>query len=692
MQNELGRITPLTGAAGLWRYTVTATGRSFDLAPPVIELDGAAVPLAATAWAPVGAPRALANGATEHAAEAPVAGQPGLFLHVAWRVAPDDPVVRFRYRVRSERPRRLTKTSGRDRLDYLAVSLADLPAVREVRFSEFREAVHSFCLSEVPLGAKEFEHGLTAMGPMLVAGDASHTLLVAYEHGSQVPDAFLHFRLAADRRVTLAAVKGNYWSGRALAPGQDFESIWFQFAAVAGDADALAAAYRAFVLHHQTENLASRRPYIFYNTWAYQERNKWWHGKAYLDSMHEARLLAEIDVAHQMGIDVYVIDTGWFEKTGDWRVNRQRFPDGLQTVRRRLEGYGMKLGLWFDPSAAVSSDMHARHRDCLVTRGGQAGAPHPIWETEPAQRMCLASRFADAFADELIRLSREVGVTYFKWDAIGQYGCDDPGHWHGDASTPAAERADCYAFELGRGMIRAVDRLCAACPEAIVDFDITEGGRFVGLGFLGAGKFFLINNGPYFRNFDLPYDWSTGTLMGHPGVWSNIFVHPGPARGWICREPLGFDKWVPSVLFLTHYLPDDPAASQYINLASLILGQNGIWGDLLTVSSEGVSRCGEVLGRYKQVRDDITAAPPVRRGPVGGNPELHEKLNPATGRGVVVAFASTGGVYEYVTERAASGPFWCSPGATCTPVAGGRVRLRFTFDSPGARIVFCGAK
>jgi alpha-galactosidase len=36
-----------------------------------------------------------------------------------------------------------------------------------------------------------------------------------------------------------------------------------------------------------------------------------------------------------------------------------------------------------------------------------------------------------------------------------------------------------------------------------VDFDITEASRSVGLAWLSAGKYFLINNGPYYMNYDL---------------------------------------------------------------------------------------------------------------------------------------------------------------------------------------------
>jgi alpha-galactosidase len=282
---------------------------------------------------------------------------------------------------------------------------------------------------------------------------------------------------------------------------------------------------------------------------------------------------------------------------------------------------------------------------------------------------------------------REVGVTYFKWDAIGQYGCDDPNHLHGTAENTPEERAQSYGFQLVQYMGRVIDKLCAACPEAIVDFDITEGGRCVGLGFLASGKFFLINNGPYFRNLDQPHVRGT---QGTTGMGNNVYVYPGPARPWVCRPPLAYDKWLPSVLFLTHYLPDDPADSQLIGVGSLVLGHNGIWGDLCGVSDEGVARIGRLLGFYKQVRDDVTSASPVRSGPVGGDPEVHEKINAATGRGVVVLFASARGTYRYVTSQVTASAFVATEGVAVTRAADGRAVLEATFERPSARLVFFG--
>ena len=200
---------------------------------------------------------------------------------------------------------------------------------------------------------------------------------------------------------------------------------------------------------------------------------KAWQKRPYLADMNEARMLAEIEVAHRMGIDVFVIDTGWYEKTGDWRVSTARFPRGLAPIKAKLDEYGMKLGLWFNPTvAAVSSEMRQNPEDCLMTWDGKPHNPHEVWETEASQGLCLVSRYGKAFAEELIRLNREIGVTYFKWDAIGQYGCDAPGHGHGDAHNTPAERRDAYGFLLGRAMTDVVDR-CAR-PARMLSWTLTS--------------------------------------------------------------------------------------------------------------------------------------------------------------------------------------------------------------------------
>lgn len=148
------------------------------------------------------------------------------------------------------------------------------------------------------------------------------------------------------------------------------------------------------------------------------------------------------------------------------------------------------------------------------------------------------------------------------------------------------------------------------------------------------------------------------------------------------------------MLFLTHYLPDDPYESQLINIASLILGQNGIWGDLLKISDQGIELFNRVLNMYKQVRDDITESFPVRYGTNGGSPEIHEKINSATGKGAVVIFSSKEGNFTYITLNKVNNRIWYSDDNILVSIdKNGRAKIDINFKKEGAEgagIIFFG--
>jgi alpha-galactosidase len=307
----------------------------------------------------------------------------------------------------------------------------------------------------------------------------------------------------------------------------------------------------------------------------------------------------------------------------------------------------------------------------------------PVWETEESTHMCLASDYAMDFVETMVRLNRELGVCYFKWDAIGQYGCDSPLHNHGDEHNSPAERADCYAYELGRAMIKVVEEVSRRCPDVIVDFDVTEGGRFVGLGFLSVGKFFLINNGPYFGDFDIP-----GSVKIDPNT-INVFFFPGPARPRICRQGVRYDPYIPSILFLTHYLPDGPRLSQDNSFAALALGGNGWWGDLLALSPEETAYLGAQAAQYKRVAAAATRAYPRITGFAGSSPEIYEKLDPVSSSGLVVFFTVTPGRMVYYTQPLPGCPQVVGADAV-EMLADGRLKLTVDLEKNGARVVYVG--
>ena len=681
IRNESLFIEMVGSPESLWVYSGPHPRK---IAPPAFEIDGVTRVAALKGIRECARPAALANGCTEYRFEGTFADDPALSLEMVFRLAPENPVVRFRYVLKSREPKRLTKPESGDRLSYLSVALGGSKTLKEVRLSEFDELLHSYTCREREVKDGDFDAGLSVMGPILTATEEGESALLAYEHGSTVAFAFIEFALNPSRCVTMRAVRGNYSNGQWLDPAHPFETIWLDFAVVPDNEEMLAAAFREFLLKYQPLSPATRRPLVFYNTWCFQERNKWLNGRTYVDSMNERRILDEIDAAAKMGIEVFVLDAGWYDRPGDWNAHPKRFPNGLGPIRERLDSHGMKLGLWFAPPwAAASSRALKNHLDCLTSTGGVANPAFRGWEDEECFNLCLVSRYADAFADDLIRLNRELGVVYFKWDAVSQWGCDDPNHLHGDATLSQEERLDRFKFEQPRVLARIAGRVAEACPEAICDFDVTESHRAVGLAFLEAGKYFLVNNGPYDFNFDRPRSSDR---------WINVFVHPGPARARVCRGTIGFDKWIPSTLFLSHFLPDDPAESQVVNVASLVLGFGGIWGDLPGVSEEGKKLIGALVGRYKQVRDDAVEASPVRSGPVGGNPEVHEKINPRTGHGILVLFSSVEGEYHYVTTNRVAREHWADERATVSMLADGRahVIVKFPGRHGGASIVCFG--
>ena len=690
IENSKLEISFSNSSNHLWEYKIKSTGATMKIQAPIFEINGKNTVGEVEAFYLIKDSTVLKNGVVEYIFQGKVKGNAEINLKLIFLLSPGNAVVRYKYIISTKGNYKLTKIAGKDNITYTSVSFANLKNVKEVQFSNYDEKAHSYTLKEQIIEDRYFDNNYSAMGPMVVGEDGTNTFLLAYEHGSHYGNEFLHFNFLKDRTVSLSAVKGNYLTNHNISKGTEYETIWFEVAGINGGNSDIAQEYRSFMLKYISQNLESRKPYIFYNTWGRQERVKW-KGGTYLQSMNLKQTLDEIEQSHQMGIDVYVIDAGWFLKTGDWQVNTNPnfFPDTLKQVVSLLRKHNMKLGLWFNPTvAALTSKMLARNVDCRTTVDGKMGEPNMVWETEKSVSLCLASKYYEDFSNELIRLVKELGVTYFKWDAIWQGDCDRAGHYHGDVDHTMEERKEYDAFLQPIYMAKIVDKVCKACPEAIIDFDITEDGRCVGLAFLAAGKYFAINNGPYFHNYDLSKTWKSPLANGN----ANIFVYPGPARGWFTRSVLSYDKWIPSTLFLTHYQPDEPRNSQILNLASLILGQNGIWGDVLQTSPEGVKLFGEVLGKYKIVKDDITLATPTVVGQGGEPLEIHEKINVENGKGTVVIFGIGKREITYITKLKPDLKNWHNEGVAVTFDDKGRAIIKATFEETSAKIIFFGVE
>ncbi|MGB6974342.1 MAG: alpha-galactosidase [Terracidiphilus sp.] len=680
--NSAIQISVVGTESVLWSLKYRDSGRNFRFAPPKFPVSEGSVDAVLHEMHKDRTPVKLRNGVTEFSFAGTLDGHPSLNLRMIFQLATDSALVRFRYVLESKDEKGFSFNPQSGPLIYAGLSLATLTRVTEVQLSNWSALLHSDTLGVREIQERWFQNHAGLAGPILLGvtegGDA---FLFAYEHGSQMPNTFLRYDLKPNRSAELVGVKGNYVAGERK---HSFETVWMEASVGNAGVEGLAREFRKFVLTSMDADGNSRYPYLFYNTWSFQERDKWWYHKEYLSSYNNEKLLAEIDVANRLGLEIFVMDTGWYQKTGDWEPDPTRFPDRLKTVKARLDGYGMKLGLWFNPTmAAVSSKVLAVHRGDICAWMGKTSLPGDIWGSEASYPMCLVSDYSNAYADAVIRVARETGARYFIWDAVAQYGCDSPDHWHGTSANSQEERSESYAFQLPLQMVRIVEKVRSVFPEIVFDFDITENGRAVGLGFLSAGRFFLANNGPYLADYDLPHKAGAQN--------DNIFFFPGPARTWICRKPLNYDQWIPSNLFLTHYFPDDPMESQLVNMATLVLGQNGIWGNLSMVSEPGIEWISQLLRRYKDVRQDVMDSYPVVRGSVSSSYETHEKVNESNGRGVVVLFSTTPGRMVYVTEHTPARQIWSTDGTKVSFDRHGHAVIESQMEA-GAAIVFFGVR
>ena len=73
-----------------------------------------------------------------------------------------------------------------------------------------------------------------------------------------------------------------------------------------------------------------------------------------------------------------MLDDGWFGKRdndlsslGDWVVDKQKLPEGLEALAQRVRNLGLEFGLWFEPEMiSEGSDLYRAHPDwCLHVPG-----------------------------------------------------------------------------------------------------------------------------------------------------------------------------------------------------------------------------------------------------------------------------------------------------------------------------------
>ncbi|MFF5181236.1 alpha-galactosidase [Micromonospora sp. NPDC000316] len=133
------------------------------------------------------------------------------------------------------------------------------------------------------------------------------------------------------------------------------------------------------------------------------------------------RLRALADRAAQIGVERFVLDDGWFRGRrddtaglGDWYVDEDVWPDGLQPLIDHVTGRGMQFGLWVEPEMVnPDSDLFRAHADWLLAVPGRLP---PAWRNQQVLDLGRPKAYTYLLERLDALLTAYPGISYLKWD------------------------------------------------------------------------------------------------------------------------------------------------------------------------------------------------------------------------------------------------------------------------------------
>ena len=206
-----------------------------------------------------------------------------------------------------------------------------------------------------------------------------------------------------------------------------------------------------------------RRP-VLINTWE----------AAFFD-FDDEKLVKIAKAAKDMGVEMIVMDDGWFGKRdddnsglGDWYVNEKKIKCGLTELVRQINDLGMKFGIWFEPE--------------MVSEDSDLFRAHPDWAMEIPGRHAVRSRnqlvldvgrkeVQDYLIESINRILDSANIYYVKWDlnrAITDL-------W---SNALPAEKQGEVSHRYVLGLYRVLDGIVKTHPDIMFEGCAGGGGRF----------------------------------------------------------------------------------------------------------------------------------------------------------------------------------------------------------------------
>ncbi|MCI1975527.1 MAG: alpha-galactosidase [Limosilactobacillus sp.] len=216
--------------------------------------------------------------------------------------------------------------------------------------------------------------------------------------------------------------------------------------------------------------------HIINQNFAHQDRpiliNNW---EATFMDFNETKLMKIVDQADKLGIEMFVLDDGWFghrdddkSSLGDWFVDQKKFSNGISGFANKVHEKGMKFGLWFEPEMiSIDSKLYEKHPDWMIATPGRKGTPARNQYVLDMTRQ----EVVDYLYDHISAIIKQTKLDYIKWDMnrniTEMFG----------AALPADQQLE-FPHRYILGVYQLYARLTEAFPKVLFESCASGGGRF----------------------------------------------------------------------------------------------------------------------------------------------------------------------------------------------------------------------
>ncbi|SQI02888.1 alpha-galactosidase [Clostridium perfringens] len=137
-------------------------------------------------------------------------------------------------------------------------------------------------------------------------------------------------------------------------------------------------------------------------------------------SIDEEKIKELATNASKLGVELFVLDDGWFGKRnndnaglGDWTVNKEKFPNGLNEIIEYINKLGMDFGIWIEPEMVnKDSELYRSHQDWIIHDPNRKPSHTRNQYTLDFSR----DEVVDHIYNQIEKLLSDYNISYVKWD------------------------------------------------------------------------------------------------------------------------------------------------------------------------------------------------------------------------------------------------------------------------------------